>query len=99
MRLRRAAVHPDSGAPIEGRIVPYWDEVKAGAIAAHRHFNDRVVVGWDISILEDGPIFVEGNGNPDLDIIQRFMRIGFREHRLVELLAYHVDKRSTLLAA
>jgi hypothetical protein len=53
-----------------------------------------VVIGWDISILQDGPIFVEGNGNADLDILQRFMRIGFRRHRLAELLAFHFQHRT-----
>lgn len=88
--------HPDTGEPIEGRIVPFWEEAKAGALNAHRHFGDRVVVGWDIAILEDGPIFIEGNGNPDLDILQRFMRIGFREHRLAELLAFHLRERGAV---
>jgi hypothetical protein len=88
--------HPDTGEPIEGRIVPLWEEAKAAAVHAHRHFGDRAVVGWDIAILESGPIFIEGNGNPDLDILQRFMRIGFREHRLAELLAFHLRERGAL---
>jgi hypothetical protein len=92
-RLGWFSMHPDSGAPIEGRTVPFWKEVKSAAVAAHRHFNDRVVVGWDIAILEDGPIFIEGNGNPDLDILQRFMPTGFREHRFAELLAHHLRER------
>ena len=54
-------------------------------MAAHRKFNDRVVIGWDIAVLEDGPILIEGNGNPDLDILQRFMRVGLREHRFAEI--------------
>jgi hypothetical protein len=87
------SAHPDTRAPIEGRIVPCWSEAKAAAVAAHRHFNDRVVVGWDIAILDDGPIIVEGNGNPDLDILQRFMRTGLREHRFGKLLAYHLRAR------
>ena len=52
-----------------------------------------MVVGWDIAILADGPIIVEGNGNPDLDILQRFMPLGFREHRFGRLLAHHVALR------
>lgn len=89
-RLGWFSVHPDSGEPIEGKVIPFWEEAKSAVAKAHLSFNDRVVVGWDIAILEDGPIFIEGNGNPDLDILQRFMRIGFREHRFAELLAYHL---------
>jgi hypothetical protein len=92
-RLGWFSTHPDTGASIEGRVVPLWDEVKEAAVAAHRQFSDRVVVGWDIAVLDDGPILVEGNGNPDLDILQRYMRIGLRQQRLAELLAHHLRLR------
>ena len=87
------STHPDTGAQIEGRVLPRWEDVKSLAAAAHQHFSDRVVIGWDIAILNDGPILVEGNGNPDLDILQRFMPVGFREHRFGELLAHHLRAR------
>jgi hypothetical protein len=95
-RLGWFSEHPDTGAPIEGKIVPCWDEAKALAVAGHRHFKDRVVIGWDIAVLEDGPIFVEGNGNPDLDILQRFMPVGLRQHRFAELLAHHLRERGAI---
>jgi len=98
-RLGWFSAHPDTGAPIEGSAVPCWDAVKALAIAAHRQFDDRVVIGWDIAVLEDGPILIEGNGNPDLDILQRFMRIGLREHRFAQLLAHHMRRREPQAAA
>jgi len=98
-RLGWFSAHPDTGEPIEGRIVPDWEEVKRQAIAAHRQFSDRVVIGWDISVLEDGPIFIEGNGNPDLDILQRFMAVGLREHRFAHLLAHHLRLLVPLLQA
>jgi hypothetical protein len=85
--------HPDTGEQIEGRVLPYWEEAKRLAVDAHRAFADRVVVGWDIAILEDGPILIEGNGNPDMDIIQRFMRVGLRRHRFGALLAHHLRQR------
>src|SRR5690349_645688 len=87
------SVHPDTGEQIEGRILPYWEEAKRLAVDAHRAFADRVVVGWDIAILEDGPILIEGNGNPDMDIIQRFMRVGLKRHRLGELIVHHLRER------
>jgi hypothetical protein len=89
---------PDTGEPIEGRVLPFWDGAKRLAIEAHRAFADRTVIGWDIAILEDRPILVEGNGNPDLDIIQRFMRVGLRGQRFGHLIAYHL-RHSPLLAA
>ena len=92
------STHPDTNALIEGRIVPNWEDAKALAVAAHREFNDRVVIGWDIAMLADGPILIEGNGNPDLDILQRFMRIGLRRHRFGELLIFHLRARGERLA-
>jgi hypothetical protein len=92
------SAHPDTGAPIEGQVVPCWEQVKASALAAHRQFDDRVVIGWDIAVLDDGPVFIEGNGNPDLDILQRFMRVGLREHRFAALLAHHLRQRGALPA-
>jgi hypothetical protein len=92
-RLGWLAAHPNTGAQIEGCTLPLWEETKRLAIAAHREFADRVVIGWDIAILEDGPIVIEGNGNSDLDILQRFMRIGLREHRFGALLRHHLRAR------
>lgn len=85
--------HPDTHARIEGHIVPCWPNAQALAVRAHRHFRDRVVVGWDIAVLQDGPILIEGNGNPDLDILQRFMRTGLRDHRFASLLSHHLRER------
>ena len=86
--------HPDTGGMIEGRALPLWDKVKRIALDAHGAFIDRVVIGWDIAILDDGPILIEGNGNPDMDILQRFMRVGLRDHRFGELLAHHLRART-----
>lgn len=92
-RLGWLSAHPDTGEAIEGGVVPCWEEAKNLAIRAHHAFSDRVVVGWDIAILKDGPILVEGNGNPDMDIIQRFMPVGVRRHRFGDLVAWHVKQR------
>lgn len=98
VRLGWLSAHPDTGARIEGRSLPCWRRAKQLALAAHRHFADRVVIGWDIAILDDGPVVVEGNGNPDMDILQRFMREGLREHRFARLLAFHLRRRVPALA-
>lgn len=84
--------HPVSGAQITGTRLPMWVEVREFALRAHRAFGDRVLVGWDIAITADGPVLVEGNGCPDLDIMQRFVRSGLMAARLGALLAFHVSQ-------
>jgi hypothetical protein len=86
--------HPTTGAQIEGTRLPFWEELRSLAIRAHEAFADRVIVGWDIAIDADGPIVVEGNGSPDVDLMQRFMELGFcQRHRFGELLAHHLRIR------
>jgi hypothetical protein len=82
--------HPNSNARIRGRIAPGWKQARDLAERAHRAFHDRAIIGWDIAPTEDGPTIVEGNGAPDLDIIQRTERSGLAESRLSQLLAHHL---------
>ena len=83
--------NPCTGVRIEGRILPFWDELKALAEQAHAAFPYKVAVGWDIAITADGPIVVEGNGSPCVDIIQRVGR-PMGSARFGELLAFHIDR-------
>jgi hypothetical protein len=86
--------HPTTGARIEGTRLPFWGEVKAVAVRAHSAFEGRIVIGWDIAIDEEGPIIIEGNRGPDMDLMQRFMETGFcGPHRFGELIAYHLQAR------
>jgi hypothetical protein len=82
--------HPNSGAPIAGFRLPYWDGFRTFAESAHRAFSDRIMVGWDIAITPHGLLVVEGNGSPDLDIMQRAYRRGWMTDRLGQLLSHHV---------
>jgi hypothetical protein len=82
--------HPVSGARFAGRILPHWPEVVALAVAAHEGFPERIVVGWDVAMLADGPMIIEGNGKPDLDIHQRAERGPAGESRIAHLLAFNV---------
>jgi hypothetical protein len=84
--------HPDTGALITGRLLPMWDDVRELVLRAHSAFSDWVVVGWDIAIMADGPCLVEGNNGPDVDLIQRPLRMAFGESRLGELIALHLQR-------
>jgi hypothetical protein len=96
-RLGWCCDHPTTGVRIEGTQLPYWLEVLALAVSAHSVFSDRLLIGWDIAIAEDGPIVIEGNRGPDMDLMQRFMDLGFyHDHRLTELIAHHLRVRGHL---
>ena len=82
--------HPVTQAPIVGRTLPHWPAALELARRAHARIGDRIVVGWDVALLEDGPCLVEGNGRPDVDLIQRPHRIGLGASRLGEILAFHL---------
>ena len=82
--------HPDTRAIITGRVIPHWDVVRALALRAHAAFAHHIFVGWDIALLEDGPCLIEGNGGPDVDIMQRHSRKGMMGERFGALLAWHL---------
>jgi len=84
-------VHPDSGARIAGRQLPRWGDTLALARHAHAAFPFCTVVGWDIAITPDGPVVIEGNSSPDVDIMQRPFRAPVGSSRFGELLAYHLE--------
>lgn len=88
--------HPDTGAPILGRVLPFWTDVLALVRRAHAAFGDWLVVGWDVAILADGPRLVEGNCRPDVDLIQRPLGVPFGNGRFGELLAFHLRRARSL---
>ncbi len=84
--------HPVSGARFTGRTLPHWPQVVALAVKAHEAFPHRTVVGWDVAMLPDGAMIIEGNGKPDLDIHQRAERRPAGASRIAHLLAFNVKK-------
>ncbi len=63
--------HPVTGAQVAGRIVPFWDAIKALAMHAHGTCHDRFIIGWDIACTPEGPVILEGNSYPDVEFLQR----------------------------
>jgi hypothetical protein len=62
--------HPETNYEFQGKILPFFQEVKDMAIKAHEMFPKCAIVGWDIAITENGPLLVEGNGLPDIPVMQ-----------------------------
>ena len=62
------------------------------ASRAHAAFPHWAAIGWDIAIVDDGPVVIEGNSGADLDIIQRSHREPMGDSRFGKLLAYHLEQ-------
>jgi hypothetical protein len=63
--------HPDSGAVIEGSVVPHWDRVRDTVLRAAACLPTNPYVGWDVLVDESGtPVIIEGNGNTNFSALQ-----------------------------
>lgn len=86
------SIHPVTGGQIAGLLVPDWPRVVEMAETAHAKLADRIVLGWDIGILPDGPCLIEANAFPDLDICQRTMLAPLGNGLLGGLMAHHLER-------
>jgi len=82
--------HPLTGERIAGRQLPFWTETIDLVCRAHAAFPDRITVGWDVSITDDGPVLLEGNVQSGCDMIQRTHDLPAGSGRLAECYAHHV---------
>ena len=57
--------HPDTGASITGKKLPFWNEAKELSSRALVSFPNIRFVGLDIAIGPDGPVIIELNVHPD----------------------------------
>jgi hypothetical protein len=62
--------HPDSGAPLIGFRLPHWQRVLDTAIEAGRLMRHVPLIGWDIAVVDEGPVIIEMNQCPDLVMAQ-----------------------------
>ena len=57
-------VHPHSGYNLAGFEVPYFKQAEELALYAAQLVPEVPFAGWDIAITENGPVIIEGNGDP-----------------------------------
>lgn len=66
----RFLLHPTTQVTIPGFQVPMWGQVCQCIRAAVQLVPNAVIVGWDVAITPDGPVLIEGNAYPSVQIMQ-----------------------------
>lgn len=64
--------HPDTKILFSSFQVPFYQEAKLKAKHFHSFLNLHSI-GWDIAISEEGPVFIEGNDNWEINLPQTFV--------------------------
>jgi hypothetical protein len=63
-------VHPETGARVEGVVVPRWAEAVERILALAREHPYLPYVGWDLVITDDGIRVFEGNSFTGYEVFQ-----------------------------
>lgn len=66
----KTSIHPDTGFAFKDFIIPYFKEAVEKALELHYRVKSIAVIGWDIAITPQGPLFIEGNDNMEISINQ-----------------------------
>lgn len=62
--------HPETGSPIVGIIIPYWENIIHGILELCRRHPPLRCVGWDVIVTMDGYRLIEGNDTSSIVIHQ-----------------------------
>lgn len=63
---------------VDGFKIPYWNEIVEMTCKAALVNENVNIVGWDVGISENGPVIIEGNRGPGMDLIQVLYRRGVK---------------------
>ena len=63
----KVKVHPDSSILFSSFSIPFFKECCQQACLLHSFLSDINSIGWDVAIGLDGPIFIEGNDNWEIN--------------------------------
>ena len=77
--------HPTTNAPILDEQLRHWREMVKLAFTAHEKFRVPNSIGWDIALVDEGPIILEGNTSWGADVAQMPSNLPLGETKFVEL--------------
>ena len=70
-------IHPQTHICMMGRKIPHWNKVIDLCEKAAESIPEVPYIGWDVAITENGPILIEGNHDPDIDIMEFVGKYGY----------------------
>ncbi len=82
-RMKPFKCHPDTGAQIEGKVIPNWEEIKGKVEELTNKIPYLNFVAWDVLLTEEGFCMIEGNASSSCDILQ--MKKGVRHSEIGEI--------------
>ncbi len=59
--------HPNSNINFSNFLIPFFQQAVQLALYFHSFLSDIHSIGWDIAITENGPTFIEGNDNWEIN--------------------------------
>jgi hypothetical protein len=84
-------VHPDSKAPIQGVVIPNWEQLKKEILELANKMPYMHFIAWDILITNEGMCIIEANTSSGVNIIQlwggqRNGELGdfYRHHKVIK---------------
>ncbi len=80
--------HPDSGALIEGVIVPNWADVKNKILEVAGALPFIKYVGWDVVEQDGGIVILEGNNHPQSRLLQMHKPL-LKDSRVANFYRFH----------
>jgi len=63
-------LHPDTDVCFDKYPIPFLNEAVSVCLKAHKIFYTNFMLGWDVAITEKGPLIVEVNENPGMNVFQ-----------------------------
>jgi putative polysaccharide biosynthesis protein len=84
--------HPDTGVGFVGVQLPFWEAALGLAVQAHLAFPSLHFVGWDIALLRDGPIVLEGNAWWDSDVTVLPHRLSLSDTQFIPYCNHHFKR-------
>lgn len=82
-RMKPFACHPDTDAPIAGKVIPNWQTLKGEILSLTEKIPYLNFIAWDVLLTEDGFCVIEGNASSGCGIFQ--MEHGVRHSALGDI--------------